>query len=72
MYDLTGREWIAVIPMIVLMIWGGVYSQSFLPAISAQNTKILEMSKDTRKPEWNTDHKPAAAAAAGEVKHDAH
>ncbi len=74
MPDLTGREWIAVIPMIALMVWGGVYSQSFLPAISAQNTKILEMSKDTRKPDWNTDHKPTAAAAVpkSEVKHDAH
>jgi NADH-quinone oxidoreductase subunit M len=63
-HDLTTREWIAIIPMIALMVWGGVYSQTFLPAISAQNSKILEMSKDTRKPDWNTDHKPATAAAA--------
>jgi NADH-quinone oxidoreductase subunit M len=62
--DLTTRDWIAVIPMVALMVWGGVYSQTFLPAISAQNSKILEMSKDTRKPDWNTEHKPAAAAAA--------
>jgi NADH-quinone oxidoreductase subunit M len=78
MHDLTSREWIAIVPMVALMIWGGVYSQSFLPAISAQNTKILEMSKDTRKPDWNTDHKPAAAAAAvaepakAEAQHNAH
>ena len=73
MYDLSSLEWLAIIPMIALMVWGGVYSQSFLPAISAQNTKILEMSKDTRKPEWNTDHKPVAAASKeGEVKHNAH
>jgi NADH-quinone oxidoreductase subunit M len=77
MHDLTSREWIAIVPMVALMIWGGIYSQSFLPAISAQNTKILEMSKDTRKPDWNTDHKPAAAAAAAEpakaeAQHNAH
>ncbi len=78
MTDLTTREWIAVIPMIALMVWGGVYSQTFLPAISAQNNKILEMSKDTRKPDWNTEHKPAATAASAvtpakeEVKEHAH
>jgi NADH-quinone oxidoreductase subunit M len=78
MPDLTAREWLAILPMIALMVWGGVYSQTFLPAVSAQNTKILELSKDTRKPEWNTDHKPAAAAAAtagtkaDEVKQNAH
>ncbi len=64
MNDLTMREWIAVVPMVALMVWGGVYSQTFMPAVSAQNSKILEMSKDTRKPDWNTEHKPVTAAAA--------
>jgi len=45
-YDLTGREWAAILPLIVLMVWMGTYTQSFLPQISAQNARILE---DTHK-----------------------
>lgn len=61
--DLTPREWLAIAPMIALMVWGGVYSQTFMPAISAGNAKILEMSKDTHKSDWNTEHKAAATHA---------
>lgn len=59
--DLTPREWLALAPMIALMIWGGVYSQTFMPAISSGNAKILEMSKDTHKSGWNTEQHKAAA-----------
>lgn len=59
--DLTAREWLAIAPMIALMIWGGVYSQTFMPAISAGNAKILEMSKDTHKSDWNSEQHKAAA-----------
>jgi NADH-quinone oxidoreductase subunit M len=41
MPDLNGREWAAVLPLLLLMFWMGVYSQSFMPAISAQNAQIL-------------------------------
>jgi NADH-quinone oxidoreductase subunit M len=46
-YDLTPREWIAIIPLIVLMVWMGTFTQSFIPSISAQNARILE---DSSKP----------------------
>jgi len=39
--DLTKREWAAIIPLVVLMFWMGIYPQTFLPAISTQNTAIL-------------------------------
>ena len=42
MYDLTGREWAAILPLIALMVWMGTFTQSFLPPISAQNTRILD------------------------------
>jgi NADH-quinone oxidoreductase subunit M len=42
MYDLTAREWAAIIPLIALMVWMGTFTQSFLPPISAQNARILE------------------------------
>ena len=48
MPDLSTREYAALVPMIAMMIWMGVYSQSFLPAVSSQNTEILKMSQDRR------------------------
>src|ERR1700688_4404388 len=31
--DLNLREWAAILPLIVMMVWMGVYSQSFLPSV---------------------------------------
>ena len=45
MPDMNGREWVAMLPLLVLMVWMGSFTQSFMPPISAQNTRILEMSK---------------------------
>jgi NADH-quinone oxidoreductase subunit M len=45
MYDLTGREWAAIVPLLALMVWMGTFTQSFMPAISAQNTRILEQTQ---------------------------
>ncbi|HUA87055.1 MAG TPA: NADH-quinone oxidoreductase subunit M [Bryobacteraceae bacterium] len=41
-YDLTAREWAAIVPLIALMVWMGTFTQSFLPPISAQNARILD------------------------------
>ncbi|HUS05705.1 MAG TPA: NADH-quinone oxidoreductase subunit M [Bryobacteraceae bacterium] len=45
MPDLSTREWAAIIPLIVLMVWMGMVPQSFLPSISASNAVILDQSK---------------------------
>jgi NADH-quinone oxidoreductase subunit M len=45
MPDLNGREWAALAPMIVLMVWMGVAAQSFLPSIGAANTTLLNQTK---------------------------
>ncbi len=45
MYDLTPREWAAIIPLIALMVWMGTFTQSFLPPVSAQNARILEQTQ---------------------------
>jgi NADH-quinone oxidoreductase subunit M len=45
MPDLSGREWAAALPLLLLMVWMGTYTQSFLPPISAQNARILEQTK---------------------------
>jgi NADH-quinone oxidoreductase subunit M len=50
MSDLVPREWAAVLPLLAMMIWMGVYTQTFLPPISAQNAKILDQTKLAARP----------------------
>jgi NADH-quinone oxidoreductase subunit M len=45
MFDLTGREWAAIVPLLILMVWMGTFTQTFLPSISAQNAQILESTR---------------------------
>jgi len=45
MYDLTAREWIAILPLLILMLWMGTFSQTFMPAISTENAQILSQTK---------------------------
>ncbi|HUQ95618.1 MAG TPA: NADH-quinone oxidoreductase subunit M [Bryobacteraceae bacterium] len=45
MHDINGRELAAAIPLLVLMVWMGTYTKTFLPMISAANQRILEQSK---------------------------
>jgi NADH-quinone oxidoreductase subunit M len=44
-HDLGRREWLAIAPMIALMVWMGVYTPTFLPPVTRANAKILEQSK---------------------------
>jgi NADH-quinone oxidoreductase subunit M len=48
MPDLSTREWAAILPLVILMVWMGTFAQSFLPSISVQNTAILEQTKRLR------------------------
>ncbi len=41
MPDLDFREWAIMVPLVVLMVWVGSYTQSFLPPISASNAVLL-------------------------------
>ncbi|MCU1259095.1 MAG: proton-translocating NADH-quinone oxidoreductase, chain, partial [Bryobacterales bacterium] len=43
--DMNGREWACVVPLVVMMVWMGVYTQTFLPAISSSTSQILDESK---------------------------
>lgn len=45
MYDLSGREWAAVVPLLILMLWMGTYTRTFLPPISRATARILEETK---------------------------
>jgi NADH-quinone oxidoreductase subunit M len=44
-FDLTAREWAAILPLVVLMVWMGVASRTFLGPISATNARIIEQTK---------------------------
>jgi NADH-quinone oxidoreductase subunit M len=43
--DLNLREWACIIPLVVMMVWMGMYSQTFIPNISEATAKILDQSK---------------------------
>jgi len=45
MPDFSMREWACVVPLVVMMVWMGMYSQSFLPAVSEANLRILDQTK---------------------------
>jgi len=46
MPDLTAREWGALIPLLAMMIWLGVGSQTFLPRISTATAPILKKTME--------------------------
>jgi len=41
MPDLNFREYSIIIPLIVLMVWMGTFTQSFIPSISSSNSVLL-------------------------------
>jgi NADH-quinone oxidoreductase subunit M len=41
MPDLNMREYAIIVPLILLMVWMGTFTQSFIPPISASNTVML-------------------------------
>ncbi len=44
MADLNLREYACVVPLILLMVWMGTYTRSFLPVVSNTTHQILEQS----------------------------
>jgi NADH-quinone oxidoreductase subunit M len=42
MPELNLREWACIVPLVVMMVWMGLYTQSFLPPVSETNTQILD------------------------------
>jgi NADH-quinone oxidoreductase subunit M len=47
MPDFSAREWACMIPLVVMMVWMGIYTQTFLPAVTEANLKILDQTKST-------------------------
>jgi NADH-quinone oxidoreductase subunit M len=58
--DLRAREWAAVIPLLIMMVWMGVYSQTFLPPVGHVTAQIRETVENVSQ---------RVAQPAGEVAH---
>ena len=65
MPDLNFREYAIIVPLIVLMVWMGSYTQSFLPPISASNAVLLGPIDRSREIHVRATplHTPGLAAA---------
>jgi NADH-quinone oxidoreductase subunit M len=61
MHDINPREWLAITPLLVLMVWMGIGTQTFLPWIGAANAKVLEQTK------VNVEFRVSAPSARPEV-----
>lgn len=65
MFDFNLREWAAMIPLVIMMVWMGVYSQSFLPPVGKATARVLEQTQ-VNVP-FRVDLKPRPAGAQAEV-----
>jgi NADH-quinone oxidoreductase subunit M len=43
--DLRAAEWVGIVPLVLVMVWLGTYTQSFMPPITAATQHLLEQSK---------------------------
>jgi NADH-quinone oxidoreductase subunit M len=69
--DLTGREWVPLLPLILLMVWLGTYTQSFLPPISAATAHLLDQTSMSTEYRVDLARPPAgthALEAAGPLR----
>ena len=44
MPDLTGREWACMVPLIIMMVWMGTYTQTFLTPVTKATARLLEQA----------------------------
>ena len=71
--DFTGREWACMIPLVVMMVWMGVYTQSFLPSITKATARLLEQASPNAPMHVQMPHqRPVMAAISGGGSQHAH
>jgi NADH-quinone oxidoreductase subunit M len=66
--DLNLREWAVVIPLIAMMVWMGVYSQSFLPLVSKATARVLEQTQVNVPIEVRIEHPPRMPREAADAR----
>jgi len=63
--DLNVREWLCVVPLILLMFWLGIGTQTFLPAITGSTSHLLEDNRQSVP--FRVDARPSPALEAARV-----
>ena len=71
--DLSRREWAIVLPLLALMVWMGVYSQTFLHSVRAGNDRTLSLvlRDTTYARQRGHGARPAPAPLIGQLRHPA-
>jgi len=65
--DLRWRDWVPVVPLILLMVWLGCYTQSFMPSISAATSQLLDTTNMGNQ--YRVKVSAPGAVALAEVAH---
>jgi len=42
--DFSGREWACMVPLVIMMVWMGTYTQSFLTPVTKATARLLEQT----------------------------
>ncbi len=66
-FDLKPREWAAALPLIAMMVWMGMYSQSFLPAVGRTTAHILDQTQVNVQ--FQVKQNPRELSSPNEVAH---
>jgi NADH-quinone oxidoreductase subunit M len=61
--ELTGREWACIVPLIVMMVWMGTYTQTFLTPVTKATAQLLSQTT----PRINVMRAPLRTPAAAAI-----
>ena len=61
--DFTGREWACMVPLIIMMVWMGTYTQSFLTPVTKATARLLEQASPNAPMHVLAPHQPPVIAA---------
>jgi NADH-quinone oxidoreductase subunit M len=69
--DITGREWACMVPLIIMMVWMGTYTQSFLTPVTKATARLLEQAAPNAPMHVQAPHRSPviAAISAGGSQH---
>jgi NADH-quinone oxidoreductase subunit M len=66
-HDMQWRDWMPTVPLIVLMVWLGCYTQTFMPSISAATSQLLENTNMNNQYRVKLDASGAGAKAINAI-----
>jgi NADH-quinone oxidoreductase subunit M len=66
-FDLSARDWAPVLPLVLLMVWLGSYTQSFMPPITMATAHLLDQASMSN--EYRVQVAPRTSAQIAEALH---